>query len=339
LAIDNPKTCKVIIDYLTIKYKIPASKIINFYHFYYNGIPSQKVDKVMQNPNAKDSYNGIILGLSHSEVGINPMYLKGNFCNLSVSSQDLYYNLLTLKHCIKNYPNKIKNLQYAIIDMFDYIYFNYDLSLTHNIINYFSWGGYHKDYHNYSKNKLYTLPVNEELSKKNCKLIESLSSNERNLRDELFENIYENVQYQLFNDFPSPDTRNKTIDRGFNDYCLPDYMPKHAKKRFQKTIDENIGYFDEILHNLYSINPYIKIYIILIPRYNAIEEIHRIKYTNWKAEFENIIDDFQHKYTFKYLNFKNYEPISCNNNFYQDVSHLNYDGATAFTTLLNSYID
>ncbi|ADL50498.1 SGNH/GDSL hydrolase family protein [Clostridium cellulovorans] len=339
LGIDNAKVCKGVIEYLIKKYKIESSKIVDFYYFYYNGVPSQKVDRVMQHPNNKDGYNGIILGLSHSEVGINPKYLKANFCNLSVSSQDIYYNLMTLKHCIKNYPDKIKNLRYAIIDMFDYTYFNFDVSLSNKIIHYYSWGGYHKAYHNYLENKRYSPDINDELSKKNFKIIESLSSQELTLRDELFENMYDDTQCKLFNDFPSASNRNKRIEKGFNDFCMPDHMPKHAKKRYQKTIDENISYFDEILNSLHTINANIKIYIVLIPRYDAVEEIHRIEYVNWKREFEEIIYKFQQKYQFKYLDFKDYKQISNNNNFYYDTAHLNYDGATAFTNLLNSHID
>ncbi|WMJ80689.1 hypothetical protein RBU49_00140 [Clostridium sp. MB40-C1] len=40
---------------------------------------------------------------------------------------------------MENYLDKIKNLKYAILDVFDYNYFNYDVSLTSDIINYLSW--------------------------------------------------------------------------------------------------------------------------------------------------------------------------------------------------------
>lgn len=75
-------------------------------------------------------YNGMVLEISHAEVGILPKALNGDFCNLAVSSQDIYYNMKTLKYCIDNYPNKIQDLQYLIFEMYDYTYFNYDVSLS-----------------------------------------------------------------------------------------------------------------------------------------------------------------------------------------------------------------
>lgn len=339
LAIDNAKACKVITKYLIAKYKIDSSKIVDFYHLYNNGISTQKVDRVMQNPNNKNGYDGVILGVSHSALGINPQYLKGDFCNLAVSSQDIYYNLKTLEYCMENYLDKIKNFKYAILDVFDYNYFNYDVSLTSDIINYLSWGGYNLDYHNYENNRNFTLTVEEELAKINCRIIRPLSVEERNVRDELFENIYGNSEVKMFRDFASPEQRSKTVEKGFNDYCMPDNMPKYGSNRYDKTIEENKIHFEKTLKLLYKINPNIKIYAVMIPRYETVEESHKTKYAHWKAEFEEFIYYLKNKYNFKYLNFKECKEISSNNEYYQDVAHLNYNGATAFTTLLDSYID
>lgn len=108
--------------------KDTATIIINFYAMYHISLPLSKVDRVMSNPFHTD-YTGMILGISHAEVGVLPQLLHGNFCNLAVSSQDIYYNMKTLKYCMDYYKSKIQNLQYLIFDMFDYSYFNYDTSL------------------------------------------------------------------------------------------------------------------------------------------------------------------------------------------------------------------
>lgn len=338
LSIDNEKASGVIKKYLNKKYKIEESKIVDFYYLYNNGVSTQKVDRIMQDPNNKDGYDGIILGLSHSALGINPEYLKGNFCNLAVSSQDIYYSLKTLEYCIENYPDKIKNLKYVILDIFDYNYFNYDVSLTSDIINYFSWGGYNLDYHNYEKNRNFTLTVEEELSKKNCRLIKPLKKEDRNIRDELFKNIYEDSK-KMFRDFATKEQRSSNIEKGSMDYCLPDNMPKYGSVRFDDTIKENKIHFVKMLDRIYEINKDIKIYTVLIPRYETMEEVHKIKYAHWKEEFEEFVFSLREKYKFKYLDFKNCKEINSNHEYFQDVAHLNYDGATAFTTLLDKYIE
>lgn len=339
LAIDNVKACSVIKKYLVAKFRVEESKIVDFYHLYNNGVSSQKVDRVMQNPNHKGSYEGIILGVSHSALGINPKLLKGNFCNLAMSSQDIYYNLKTLEYCIENYADKIKDLKYAIVDVFDYNYLNYDVSLTSDLINYLSWGGYNLDYHNYDRNRNFNLSVEEELAKMDFKVIKPLSVEEREVRDKLFENIYEDSQTKMFRDFASPEQRARKVLKGADDYCLPDYMPKYGSNRFENTIKENKIYFEETLKKLYEINAKIKIYAVIIPRYETVEEIHKIKYAHWKIEYEDFIYSMKNKYNFKYLDFKECKEITSHNEYYQDVAHLNYDGATAFTTILDRYID
>lgn len=338
LAVDNTKASIVIKKYIIAKLKIKEDKIIDFYYLYNNGISTQKVDRVMQNPKY-DAYDGIILGISHSALGINPKLLKGDFCNLSVASQDLYYNLKTLEHCIEFYPDKIKDLKYAILDIFDYNYLNYDVSLTSDLINYLSWGGYCLDYHNYNFNKNFNLTVEDELAKINCKIIKPLTKEERVIRDQIFGNVYGDEHVKMFKDFATSEQRDKKIEKGTNDYCMPECMPKCGRNRFEKTIEENKIYFEKILKRLYEINNNIKIYAVIIPRYETVEKIHQKKYAHWKLEYEEFIFDMMKKYNFKYLNFKECKEITTNNEYFQDVAHLNYDGATAFTNILNQYID
>ncbi|WMJ80690.1 hypothetical protein RBU49_00145 [Clostridium sp. MB40-C1] len=138
-------------------------------------------------------------------------------------------------------------------------------------------GGYNLDYHNYENNRNFTLTVEEELAKINCRIIRPLSVEERNVRDELFENIYGNSQIKMFRDFASPEQRNKTVEKGFNDYCMPDNMPKYGSNRYDKTIEENKIHFEKTLKLLYKINPNIKIYAVMIPRYETVEESHKTK--------------------------------------------------------------
>ncbi|MBU3109713.1 hypothetical protein [Clostridium gasigenes] len=203
-----------------------------------------------------------------------------------------------------------------------------EISLTSDIINYFSWGGDNLDYHNYEKNKNFTLTVKEELAKINCKIIKPLITEEIKLRDKLFKNIYGSLDVEMFSDFASLEQRSKTIEKDTNDYYMPDNMPKCGSNRYEKTIEENKIYFEKILNILFELNPNMKIYVVLIPRYEIVEESHKTKYAQWKIEFEEFIYSMKNKYNFKYLNFKDCKEINTHNEYYQDVAHLNYEGAT-----------
>lgn len=134
--------------------------VFNYILWHKAMLPAMRADLVMSNP-LDCSYDGLIMGLSHAEVGILADRLQGNYANLAVSSQDIYYNYKTLEYCIDKYWEKIKNLKHIIIDMYDYEYFNFDTSLAKNIYRYFLWGGYNLDGHNMTRNKIYTNSLEE----------------------------------------------------------------------------------------------------------------------------------------------------------------------------------
>ena len=68
-------------------------------------IPAMRADRVMTNPLYAE-YEGLILGISHAEVGIAANRMTGNWANLAVSSQDIFYNYKTLEYCIGKYWEK-----------------------------------------------------------------------------------------------------------------------------------------------------------------------------------------------------------------------------------------
>ena len=60
-----------------------------------------------------------------------------------------------------------KNIKYAIIDMYTYTYFNYDISMTNNAVLYYENSGYREDEkHNFDNNKNFTGTIQEELDKR-----------------------------------------------------------------------------------------------------------------------------------------------------------------------------
>lgn len=330
-----------------IKCKISNNKILDFYDIYslrYTSklnVPLRRVDRVI-----RDNYEGIILGISYAATGINPNYLSKKFCNLAVPSQDLYYNLRTLEIVNEKYKKNIQNLKYAIIDMFEYTYFNFDISLSKNAINYYKWSGFRSDdSHNYNKNKNFTRTIEDEINN-----IHSLdNSNQNNLFSSLFytEKIDITADYKitgayndLFNDFPIIKSRDQSITIDDIEEFKNNY--KHTSiqsHKYKKTIDENINIFNKILKTLFSINPKIKIYLVLLPEYKVQFDYKKNDFENIKNVFYSILNKFKNTYNFKILDFKTYEEISSKSCYYYDLGHLNNDGAKAFTTLLDSYID
>lgn len=326
------------------RYKVDAKKIFDFYAVYTKkyianlNIPITKFDRVMYN-NHQD-YEGIILGISHATLGINPKYLEKRFCNLAVASQDLYYNLQTVEIVNKKYKERIKNLEYVIIDMYNYTYFNYDVSLTKGAIEYYKWSGFRSDNsHNYNKNKFFNKSIEKELENYN-KIQNYIPSDENYIFNNLFTDIDIFSEYKkdgllnrTFADFPCKEDRKKCLtDEEIYEYRKNYKKSSLQKKKFKETIKENIHIFDKMMKLLTNINKNMKIYLVMVPVYQ--EDINNIN----KTEFNKIINKFKEKYNFEFLDFYKYKEISSNKKYFYDMDHLNYDGATEFTKILNLYI-
>lgn len=316
------------------------SRILDFYALYRFMVPQMNVDCVMKNP-LVDEYQGMILGLSHSEVGILPRLLEGNWANLSVSSQDLFYSVKTLEHCLTNYFDKIKNLKYVVLDMYDYSYFNYDLSRGKNILSYVGWGGYYLDGHNFALNKNINCSF-EDAVLKIMGQSRFVHVSEEKLRcfGLLFGNVHEKTSYR---DWMTPWNvgsmlyRFKMLDANSVLNLSDASKNSIVSKKFEDTIEENIALFDILLDALYSINPEMKVFVTLIPRYIGSYRKNAEAYSTWKNMFYETIKSFNDKYSFEFLDFTEDE-ISHHKEYYQDESHFNYWGAVKFTEKLKTYM-
>lgn len=331
LTLGNRKTCNAIKQQLQAQFNIHSDKIVEFWKLYYATLNCNLIDYRVLKKNG--DYDGLVLGLSHAEVGINTDYLDGNWCNLAISSQDLYGNKKVLEYAYQKYRDSFINLKYVIIDLFDWVYFNYDTSMASNALNYLgNVMNIDGISHHFKRNKLYEEKqrnIEKSYLLSTDKVLEE--THKRQLA-ELFGDIHQN-EY-IFNSYQSKVSVN-IIDKADDNYLKPDYMPAIAKRHFPETIKENIDIFKDILEFLYNINNQIKIYAVLLPRYNTIETIHKTLYQQWKKEFMEIIHNIKKSYNFEFISYKDYQPISGNNNFYADVSHLNLTGSIALTSLLN----
>lgn len=310
------------------------SRIINFYAVYRAMIPDMVVDRVMKNP-LISHYDGMILGISHALCGLIPRCFDDVFCNLAVSSQDIYYNYKTLEHCFLHYREKIAGMKYLVFDMFDYTYFNYDLSLSKLVVQYHFDGGFTLDSHNFSKNKNIPYQFDAIQTILQEQKFRGITREKMMIWETLFDNVHEKTQYQEYRNPVKLYERARIVkDEDLQEYQV---YTSIVRNLYQETLQENISSFHALLNLAYQINPDMKVFLILMPRYSKAEEMAKEAYAGWKDVFYDIIEESNKKYPFVFLDLKEHE-ISKEKSCYYDVSHLNYYGAVKFTKILNEYI-
>lgn len=324
------------------EFGIDPQTILDFYQLF----SEPKVDAVMGKDNK--AYDGLILGLSHAAFGINSEYLDGNWCNLANGSQDLFYNRCMVEHCIKYYPDKIKNLKNVIIDMYDYVYFNWNVSLSKMILQYYAHGGYSYDLNDFSENANFTDELEFEMKKNgyhfggdyNLKSYYRKTLFKEEIVQMHINEMYGDPEFFFYKDVQSEKLTSAIIQKNSGEDSAF-FETTLFIKRFEETIQRNKKHFEEILRLLYSINKDMHIYTILIPRYHILEaKEEELGYMqDWKNDFEKIMNSFAKKYNIRYVNLKELEEISKEHEFYMDECHLNYNGSIQFTKYINQLME
>lgn len=123
----------------------------------------------------------------------------------------------------------------------------------------------------------------------------------------------------------------------YRDALLPSKILSNRSVMWRRddTIKENFMLLEEMIKEIRSITKDIKIIFILIPRFESMERITEVTLLKWKEEFVSIVQDFQYRWSnILFWNFKEYEEISQNNNFFADVAHLNTIGGKCLTAIL-----
>lgn len=320
------KSCLKIYNELCNKYKINKNKIIP-YRLY----SESQLYKLKMENYPEDKCNGLIVGSSMSLFGILPTLLKGSFLNLSVKSQDIYHNYHTIIEIMKNFKNKLRELEYIIIDLYDYNALNYDISMTYGHLSYIAWGGMIKE-HNFKHNKnfnqtFYNSLLSEKgmLSKKTTEII--------NVRDMIF---YSEGLLGFW-DRDKPYDRWNHIDKN-EPGNMDKFIGSIVKKRFKNTISENTDILNETVNQIMDFNSNIKIIFTLIPRFITMEEVSVPFMREWKAEFEQTLFKLCMNKNVHFFDFKNEKKISANPQFFYDVDHLNTIGASCLTSILNEQL-
>lgn len=337
LAFSDRTTGPHITQFLSEEYGISPAAIIDFYMIYDSLVPIMKVDRVMKNP-LYSSYDGLILGLSHTQFGILPNIMPKRFANLSVSSQDLYYDLKTLEYCIENYPEKIRNLNYIMIDMLDYSYFNYDISLGRIAYSYYygTNNGFLLDGHNFDCNKNFSFTFEEVKTDILCKYYQGVDGEHIQIYGSLFQDPH---AYTHYRDYTSVHEKlyqrtNMITDEDIASFALKSSIVQTVHP---DTLAENKDIFYRLLKCIYMLNPDMKVFLLIIPRYAEIQEKTAPAYRQWKDLFYETVDSAKRQFPFTLLDLNDHE-ISKKRIYYQDLCHLNYFGALKLTEYLVQFL-
>lgn len=324
---------------------VSPERIINFFEIFHE----EKVEKVFKRHPEKEA-DGLILGLSHAAKGINPNCLDGEWINLATTSEDIYYHFEVVKKYAKKYVTDYEKLKYIIIDMYDYYVLSYDTSMSAGALTYWADGG-NAELHNYFLNSVYKNDIERELTENmpNYPAYYTLrKQNEMIVRQRIFEEefVYERIGEFFYDIDPGhlgyEDFPNELHNRGHveKNPMLPSeaYM-RHCKQsvRYEKTEMENKQCFDKMIGYILEMFPNVKIFLVMLPRYEAVESLHRENtyILEEKRKFEDFISKYVDKRRVFYLNFKGTKEITENSFFWRDAAHLNYQGSIAMTTIID----
>lgn len=310
----------------------PAEKVMDGWRIYRSFYPKEKYARVLSNPN-KERLDGVVFGISHAEAGIRSSYLPGCAVNCAVSSQDLYFNYFTAQKIWEEFPQKVANLKYVVIDMFDYTYFNFESMLTGATVDFFRSSGIDcPEVFNEMGNK----NVSESADELNAYLKTqwpNANEYEKNVLQDIFGNMI-NQDEHAYCDYPLLDRERVMTQEMIEEYRKCGNITSIQTNIFEESIERNMRYLVCLLEFLLEKNPEMKIFLCLLPKYKEVEDFEESQFSLWKEFFEETLVKLQGRYPFIYLNYKKDQEISDHKEYYWDLTHLNYDGSVCFTKKL-----
>lgn len=310
----------------------PAEKVIDGWRIYRSLYPKEKYARILCNPNIK-KLDGLVLGISHAEAGIRSGFLPGCAVNCASSSQDLYFNYFTAQKIWERFPQKVSELKYVVIDMFDYTYFNFESMLTGATVDFFRVSGLDcPEQFNEMGNK----NVSQSADELNAFLkTQWPNSNEyeKAILQEIFGDMISQDEH-AYCDYPLVDRERVVPETMIREYMDCANITSIQTNIFEESIERNTRYLVCLLTFLLEKNPEIKIFLCLLPKYKIVEDFEGRHFSVWKEFFEETLAKLQDTYPFIYLNYKKDKEISDHKEYYWDLTHLNYDGSVCFTKKL-----
>lgn len=311
---------------------INKNYVLDIYKAYMAGYSKNRFQRVM-NCKLNQKLDGLILGISHGMVGIVEDKMPGNVCNLCYSSQDIYFNYLTLKKCYEQYYYEIKDLKYVVIDMFDYFYFNFDTILSGAFDRFVEISGFLCEERTPWNKEQSVQQINEVLSGGIWQ--EGKTAWEQKLFSEFFPFARER-DCGVYKDITLYDE--KLEDNAILKYKDNPIIHAVQMKIFHHTIQFQVDNMVKLFLLLKKIQPQIRIFLVLLPKYKVVEDFEKSLNRTWKTFFMNIIGELKKDFSFELLDFKDYEEISAHKENYRDLTHLGLDGAAKFTEHLSDLL-
>lgn len=310
-------------NYLLSGVALKENPVFDFYKWFQTYFDYEFYRSYLQFIKSDKKYECIISGLSYHEVGIDINYLKKRSFNFAISSQDLFYDYLTVKN-VFNFKTAKETIKYVIIGL-SYYSFQYDLSKTKNEFGRLRpniYYPYYNNLHNYedSVNSILFYKTFDSLSKYilYCDFKEKLFYHCKN-------NFDENWNKFVCNKFNSAELSDKDRKREIS------LIQRDSDKNYPKSVEENKIIFKNYLELL--VNNKVKPIVVICP----VTDIYRKYFAKGiKNEFISIINEFKEKYDFQFLDF--YETDGFNDSDFYNSSHLNPDGSRKFTKILNEKI-
>lgn len=249
-----------------------------------------------------------LTGISYSYQGFREDICLKKAFKFAFGSQDIFYDYHTIKYLLENFPKKTSNVRYVIIGLC-YYSFQYDMSLS-------SMKG---------KSVLYYEVIKEAHHFKDIEKVHDEYDINKRIADKIFrKNADGNYDFKW----------NITTLKDCED--IQNTGKKQAEldcnKNHQKTVKENTQIFKDYLQLLkqYNIKPIVAVY----PATKYYTDYFSKKIED---EFHSIISEVKKEYDFQYIDY--FRSDLFNNDDFQDVSHLNSQGAEKFTKILNEEIE
>lgn len=299
----------------------PETKVLDGQRIYRSFYPKEKYRRILSNPQI-ETLDGIVLGISHAESGICSSLLPGRAANFATASQDL--------KIWEEFSDKVANLKYVIIDMFDYTYFNFESMLTGFAVSFFLASGIDcpKTFSDMG-NKNICQTANELNAYLKTQWPYSNSSTKKIFLD-LFGDMRQHDE-NAYCDYLLGNQTGRLHRDEIDKYNMNPQVSAIQFKIFEESIERNLVHFCSLLEFLIQKNPNIKIFLCLIPIYWDVETFERSHFPMWKEFFEKMLESLGEMYPFVYLDYKGDPEISVNAEYYKDLTHLNYDGSVVFT--------
>lgn len=286
---------------------VKTEKIIPFYWFDYIGL-SNPVDKYFNVQNKK--FDGLVIGMSYALDGFYPSFFRKRFYNAAARGLDLYYYYHILQRIFSYIGTKgelFDNLKYIVLEM-PYFILNYDLSKEMQLFRgrISNANALYKWHH--------ALESEEGIIyKKKWEGFSILFGKRLSRQESIFtcHPFSRVIQYQS-------EEQGKLHNA---------YIGVH-----KETMEENKIILRDIMKLIYKFKADIKIAVVVFPFSDRCQEWETIPYQ--KEQFYLEINSIKEQFPGISI-YDCYNLFNAHRDYYYDYSHLNTQGAKAFSEYLN----